>query len=394
MAAPPRLINEEVIKTDARPIIDQLNELTVKSSGALNELDSRFSYVQNVVKYCEEAYPTGDKTDITQRAEGYIIDALEAISGDIESNANALVDTMSLQSDMLRGLDAKLCHVKFQLKLVKETHATVELNKLRAPVETKSTQPVVERLDKPSYRRKAWGRMPLTTRFAMFDDVGHCLKKEDVKYEAPELVDDDIPMMVRASMSLTSPTMKRESSPRVAPPAPAPAVPPSSAPPPVSSGGPAPPRPVSQARAPPPPISSGGPAPPPPISSGAPAPPPPISSPAPPPPISSVAPAPPPPMSRAAPPPPPPPGGGAPPPPPPPPGGGAPPPPPPPPGLDMDMYMAPPSGQVQLQDVEQYKKFFAMIRMHVPKGAVALKMQQEGLDAAVLDMDPTGPAPF
>jgi hypothetical protein len=60
----------------------------------------------------------------------------------------------------------------------------------------------------------------------------------------------------------------------------------------------------------------------------------------------------------------------------------------------MDMYMAPPSGQVQLQDLEQYKKFFSMIRMHVPKGAVALKMQQEGLDPAVLDMDPTGPAPF
>jgi hypothetical protein len=34
-----------------------------------------------------------------------------------------------------------------------------------------------------------------------------------------------------------------------------------------------------------------------------------------------------------------------------------------------------------------------MIRMHVPKQAVAMKMQSEGLDPSILDMDPTGPAP-
>ena len=40
-----------------------------------------------------------------------------------------------------------------------------------------------------------------------------------------------------------------------------------------------------------------------------------------------------------------------------------------------------------------YTKYFKMLSMHLPKGAVAQKMVAEGLDPAVLDMDPTGPAP-
>lgn len=147
----------------------------------MTELESRFSYVQNVVKYCEDAYPAGEKAEISQRAEGYIIDALEAISGDIESNAMNLVNMMSLQAEALGNLDAKLGHVKFQLKLVKETHATCELNKLRAPVVAPEQKSSSELLARPVVKRKAWAPMPLSTRFAMFDDVGHCLKKESVK---------------------------------------------------------------------------------------------------------------------------------------------------------------------------------------------------------------------
>ena len=51
-----------------------------QSTAALHELQSRPAYVQNVVKYCEEAYPTGDKTEVSSRAEGYIVDALQAVS--------------------------------------------------------------------------------------------------------------------------------------------------------------------------------------------------------------------------------------------------------------------------------------------------------------------------
>jgi hypothetical protein len=41
----------------------------------------------------------------------------------------------------------------------------------------------------------------------------------------------------------------------------------------------------------------------------------------------------------------------------------------------------------------QFAKYFKMLQMHVPKGAVAAKMTQEGLDPAVLDMDPNQPLP-
>lgn len=51
------------------------------------------------------------------------------------------------------------------------------------------------------------------------------------------------------------------------------------------------------------------------------------------------------------------------------------------------------SGAVALKDDPKYAKYFKMIRMHIPKMAVALKMSAEGLDPAVLDMNLTEPAP-
>ena len=63
---------------------------------------------------------------------------------------------------------------------------------------------------------------------------------------------------------------------------------------------------------------------------------------------------------------------------------------------------SPPSGSaagpaaaapVALQDDPRYSRYFKMLNMHLPKGAVAQKMSAEGLDAAVLDLDPTKPAP-
>ena len=46
---------------------------------------------------------------------------------------------------------------------------------------------------------------------------------------------------------------------------------------------------------------------------------------------------------------------------------------------------------VKLKDDPKYAKFFKMLSMHLPKGAVAQKMSVEGLDPAILDMDPEKP---
>jgi hypothetical protein len=71
------------------------------------------------------------------------------ITGDIEKNATSLLSSLSLQADCLGHIDAQLDHVKFQLQLVKATHATVELNKLRAPVATVEAKPAVAMLERP-----------------------------------------------------------------------------------------------------------------------------------------------------------------------------------------------------------------------------------------------------
>ncbi len=46
-----------------------------------------------------------------------------------------------------------------------------------------------------------------------------------------------------------------------------------------------------------------------------------------------------------------------------------------------------------LKDDPKYKKYFKMLSMHLPRGAVEQKMIADGLDAAILDLDPDQPAP-
>jgi len=48
----------------------------------------------------------------------------------------------------------------------------------------------------------------------------------------------------------------------------------------------------------------------------------------------------------------------------------------------------PSEGKLKLRYDERYAKFFKMLKVNVPKGAVALKMEQEGLDPSMLDRDP------
>jgi len=70
---------------------------------------------------------------------------------------------------------------------------------------------------------------------------------------------------------------------------------------------------------------------------------------------------------------------------------GAPPPPPsaPQPGAD-----APPAATgLKLKDDDRYKKYFKMLDMGVQKESLYPRVQADGLDPAVLDMDPNGPAP-
>uniref|UniRef100_A0A7S2RF41 FH2 domain-containing protein n=1 Tax=Mucochytrium quahogii TaxID=96639 RepID=A0A7S2RF41_9STRA len=46
-----------------------------------------------------------------------------------------------------------------------------------------------------------------------------------------------------------------------------------------------------------------------------------------------------------------------------------------------------------LKDDERYGKYFKMLAVKVPRGAIEVKMRNEGLDPAFLDLDPESPAP-
>jgi hypothetical protein len=65
--------------------------------------------------------------------------------------------------------------------------------------------------------------------------------------------------------------------------------------------------------------------------------------------------------------------------------------------LDIDPSLPTPSKdsepKLAIKDDPRFSKFFKMLQMQVPKGAVALKMKAEGLDTSVLNMDPNLPTP-
>jgi len=46
-----------------------------------------------------------------------------------------------------------------------------------------------------------------------------------------------------------------------------------------------------------------------------------------------------------------------------------------------------------LKDDPMFEKYFRMLRMHLPRGAVEMKMQAEGVDQSILDLDPNQPSP-
>jgi hypothetical protein len=51
------------------------------------------------------------------------------------------------------------------------------------------------------------------------------------------------------------------------------------------------------------------------------------------------------------------------------------------------------TGLPLLKDDPRYGKFCRMLKMHIPRGAVEIKMRAEGLDPSMLDLDPELPVP-
>ena len=53
----------------------------------------------------------------------------------------------------------------------------------------------------------------------------------------------------------------------------------------------------------------------------------------------------------------------------------------------------PPASPLKLKDDPNFAKYFKMLAMHLPKMAVVAKMRADGVDSAILDLDPEGPSP-
>jgi hypothetical protein len=64
-------------------------------------------------------------------------------------------------------------------------------------------------------------------------------------------------------------------------------------------------------------------------------------------------------------------------------------------GLDPAEYfdaIKDPDGQKPIKDHPKYAPYFKMLHMGLPKGAVAQKLKKEGLDPKIIDLQPDTPA--
>jgi len=289
------------------PILRSSQELAGTLEGYITTLESRDSFMHQVIDYCEKAYFT-DRNALSQTTKDYLSDALKTIVNDINITATNLETFVSNQVLVVDSVTSQLDSVHLRLKLSREKYAHKNLNSFRQlhrySAESTPVRPLSQS-DVPQIcsTLPEYAPIPLPNRLATLDDIGFCLSREEIKSTEGF-----------SQLSSSQPSSRRAPATSSAPPPPLSSSfsgPPSLSPPPTlsSSVPPPPPSLSSSVPPPPPPLSSSVPPPPPPLSSSVPPPPPPLSSsvPPPPPPLSSSVPPPPPPLSSSGPRPPPPP---------------------------------------------------------------------------------------
>ncbi|GMI47944.1 hypothetical protein TrCOL_g8877 [Triparma columacea] len=149
---------------------------------ALIDLRNKHGYVNEVIQYCETAYLSNDKKEIEAQTKEYMIDALSAVTKDIELISTNLTSFLDLQVTAIESLAPQLELVKNRIALVKAQHAQNRLQRTRKVVHSQVPEQKKEALPESevslnSRNLGAYQRIPLSERLKMLDGVGNCLSK-------------------------------------------------------------------------------------------------------------------------------------------------------------------------------------------------------------------------
>ena len=157
----------------------ELSEATLP--GAIQDLGEKEMNVSKVISYCEQAYVSQDKREILRQTIEYMEDALGAITQDVELIASEMAGFVDLQSEMLAELTEKTTAVKNAMQVVRAQRGLERLGEECAKeiVDPRvSHQQMVKEEQRPQ-ELPAPARLNLKERFAMFDDVGTPIVREE-----------------------------------------------------------------------------------------------------------------------------------------------------------------------------------------------------------------------
>jgi hypothetical protein len=146
---------------------------------SLMDLRNKHGFVNKVIQYCETAYLTEDqdKADITAQTQEYLVDALGAVSKDIEIICANLTGFLDLQCDAISSLGPEIDLVKSRIALTKASHAQgLLVNDRRSgtnvPVERKQKMEALEG-EKSVVAMAGFKREALSERLKRLDSVGN-----------------------------------------------------------------------------------------------------------------------------------------------------------------------------------------------------------------------------
>ncbi|KAJ1458427.1 hypothetical protein M885DRAFT_88929 [Pelagophyceae sp. CCMP2097] len=89
---------------------------------ALQELNQKHVYINDVIQWCETSYQTGNKKAQTKE---YLVDSLESVAKEVENVADKLSDFLTLQGNALDDLGTMLELINEKLDVAKAQNAAV-----------------------------------------------------------------------------------------------------------------------------------------------------------------------------------------------------------------------------------------------------------------------------
>mmetsp|Transcript_16376 Transcript_16376/g.21396 ORF Transcript_16376/g.21396 Transcript_16376/m.21396 type:complete len:170 (+) Transcript_16376:65-574(+) len=143
---------------------------------ALNELGAKHRHIEDIIQWAEASYQTGDKKLVQAQTKEYIVDALDAVTKEIEATSGKLMQFLTMQNEAIDSMTTQLEIVKERLAVAKDNNAFTRLKTFRKPVQVErrnEKSQIITDEERDIYMPAAITyEKDLDARFKRFDQIG------------------------------------------------------------------------------------------------------------------------------------------------------------------------------------------------------------------------------